>query len=1103
MKIVSAIVTGTFLISVFPLFAELKIHEKGNIEIGGIPVRLTCFDEQWRRTAQLDRAFIVKKRNGAALESEFDTPSLKGSLRQKLSPDGVNAWSWNVEVVLKGGCRARQIALDMTASTLKYAGREICTDRGKFEFPVHVLKTGDPFNLFWAKTKMLSIPMDRSRVIISASSPFDFFVQDDRVGGWDSFAVRLLLPKTGENRYGISLKLKEEPYTITPLDLRKAFTTGFSDDKPDDRKGGWTDQGADNDLRMLPCWEKEPRVGEVPFLLVAPWKNNNKSCIVLRGPFRNYFPQSAETVLPEPVQGNYLYILHALAWPSGKKTGEIVLEYADGLRSVISVSGSLDVGNWWQPQPVPNGVVAWSGENKNASVGLYRSVWQIENKPFRKITFTSTGVSVWAIVAATLSSDRIPEKKLGGPVLITENADWKPIRQEKDIVPGSVLDFSGTLDAPAGKYGPVVVRNGQFEFRDRPGVQVRFYGTNLVDTAQFLDRQWSERLADRMAKAGFNLVRIHHHDNGLSVRKNGTSTELNAENLDRLNWLIACFKKRGIYVVTDCYVSRTFAPEELKEWGGKDFKHLVFLKRSALENWKRFTKNWFTSKNPYTGLALKDDPVLIAVNLVNEGFLGKPWTGEMGKLKEQQFAGWLDSKGLKDHDPRNREKLTAAYLLDAYDACYREMCGFLRNELGMKQPVSDQNHCSEWLLSFLRDKYDYVDNHYYFDHPQFPVKAWRLPARLNNESSLKHAGSDLTWMFSTRIWGKPMAITEFDYAKPNFYRAEGGVLPAAYAGLQDWSGLVQFAYSHGAGNIIHDQTTGGMFDLGSDVVKMLSHRIGVKLFLGREIKPSPVVLAAVLEKPDGMDFSMVPSRNLRNLGLVARIGTVILPDGGSVYSKLPSGVNALLDTGHNFPNAEFAVPVVKAGAFGCDPFGELEKKNILPAGTRDVSKKIFRSVGGQLELDSARESFRASAPGIEVLILPEKNRGSSGVMEIANRIGRGVFSLQSVDGKPLAESGRMLFLHLTDSQASQLKFDNPLMKQYSSWGKAPHLAARGEADVVFVLPGDYTLYSCDTGGKRLAEIPLKRLANGKYGFRADVFRPEGQVFVYELVRKSK
>lgn len=1102
MNIVLAIVTGFALFSALPLSAELKMHEKGDFEIGGIPVRFTCFDKQWRRTAQADRAFVVKKRSGTALESEFETPSLKGVLRQELSADGANVWRFSVDVVLKSGCHARQVALDMTAPVSKYAGREIQTERGKFEFPVRVLKTGDPFNLFWEKTKKIVVPMDRSRVIFSAPSPFDFLVQDDRAGGWDSFAVRLLLPETGANRYGITLELREEPYVITPLDLRGAFTTGFCDDKPDDRKGGWTDQGADNDLRMLPCREKEPRIGVVPFSLVAPWNNNDKSCIMLRGPFRSYFPQSAETVLPASVQGRFLYVLHALAWPSGGKIGEIVLEYTDGSRSVIPVSGASDVGNWWLPQPVPNGVIAWSGENKNASVGLYRSVWRIENKPVRKIAFVSSGASVWAIVAATLSSDRIPEKKLGGPVLITENADWKPIRQEKDVVPGSVLDFSGTLDAPAGKYGPVVVRNGLFEFRDRPGVPVRFYGTNLVDTAQFLDRQWSERLADRIAGSGFNLVRIHHHDNGLSVRKNGTSTELNAENLDRLNWLIACFKKRGIYVVTDCYVSRTFAPEELQEWGDRDFKHLMFLKRSALENWKRFTKNWLTAENPYTGLALKDDPVLIAVNLVNEGFLGKPWSGETGKLKEMQFAGWLSSKGLTD-DPRKREKLMAAYLLEIYDACFREMYGFLRNELGMKQPVSDQNHHSEWLLSFLRDKYDYIDNHYYFDHPQFPVKAWQLPARLDNESSLKHAGADLSWMFPSRIWGRPMAITEFDYAKPNFYRAEGGVLPAAYAGLQDWSGLVQFAYSHGGYNIIHDQTTGGMFDLGSDVVKMLSHRIGVKLFLGREIKPSPVVLAAALAKPDGMDFSMVPSRDLRNLGLVARIGTVVLPDGGSVHTKLPSGVNALLDTGHNFPNAEFAVPVVDAGSFGSDPFQVLKKKGILPPDSRDDSKKIFRSAGGQLELDSARERFRASAPGIEVLILPEKSGGSSGVMEIVNRISRGVFSLQSVDGKPLAESERMLFLHLTDSQASQLKFDNPLMKQYSSWGKAPHLAARGEAEVVLSLPGDYTLYSCDTGGKRLAEIPLKRFAAGKFGFHARVFRPEGQVFVYELVRKYK
>ena len=52
----------------------------------------------------------------------------------------------------------------------------------------------------------------------------------------------------------------------------------------------------------------------------------------------------------------------------------------------------------------------------------------------------------------------------------------------------------------------MVVRNGHFEFRDRPGESVRFYGTNLVDTAQFLEPRWSERLADRMVKAGRDPV---------------------------------------------------------------------------------------------------------------------------------------------------------------------------------------------------------------------------------------------------------------------------------------------------------------------------------------------------------------------------------------------------------------------------------------------------------------------------------------------------------------------------------------------------------------------------------------------------------------------
>lgn len=1087
----------SLLLATVSLSAELKINPKGDFQLGGLPARIKCFNEKWQGVMQTGKWFHVRKRNAMELEADISAPTLgSGTLKQKFTATGKNSYRYEVEIEFPENLKIPQVALDMTVPTEQFAGTELEIDGKKLLLPVTV-REKDPFNLFWGKCRSVVFPLAESKITIRGD--FIFLVQDDRAGNWNTFAIRALCrqdPKR-KNRYSLSLDFSEEKHEHKTLDLRPAFTTGFVDKISDDRQGGWTDQGADNDLRMLPCGKTTAFQG-VPFEIVAPWKNGNKSCIVLRGPFRGYFPQSASAEQKNPVAGNYLYLLHAMAWPSGKKIGEINIEYTDGDRSVIPVTGGKDVGNWWQPGRCENGLVVWTGENKAAYVGLYRSAFPIRNKPVRRIGFSSTGASVWAIVAATVSSHRIPEKQIGGPVYIREGADWKPICHEKDVRPGSVLDFSANLDAPAGKYGPVVIRNGHFEFRDRPGKPVRFYGTNLVDTAQYLTHEWSEKLADRMVREGFNIIRIHHHDNGLSVRKNGTSTELNPENLDRLNYLIACLKKRGIYVITDCYVSRTFTPEEEKEWGVKSgFKNLVFLRKSAMENWKRFVKNWFTAKNPYTGLALNEDPVLIAVNLINEGNPGTSWNGVTRDLHMQAFREYLAEHGRKDSETEHN-RLFAAYILDRYGKGFSEMKSYLRNELGMTVPISDQNHRSELLSCVMRNAYDYVDNHYYFDHPTYPVRAWHLPAKIENVSALSRECSDLAYMCHTRIFGKPMTITEYDYAKPNFYRAEGAVLTGAYAGLQDWDALVQFAYSHGYGNVMLDQV-GGPFDLGSDVVKSLSHRIGVKLFLGNEIKPAPDAVALAVTGTENMDFSMIPSRDVRRLGLLVRTGLLVLPE---TEKEVPVPLRALLDAGINFPSHLTQYPVVKADGNGSDPISDLQKKGILAKDSYSARERIFRASGGQLEINGKKETFRASADGIEVLILPAKQSGKSGLMSVKNRIGRGVFSLQSVDSLPLRESKRMLFLHLTDSQATMLKFDNPLMKQHSTWGKLPHLAARGEADVTLSLPdGEYTLYSCDTAGKRLAEIPLKRLDGGTIGFPAKVFRPEGQIFVYELVRK--
>ena len=85
--------------------------------------------------------------------------------------------------------------------------------------------------------------------------------------------------------------------------------------------------------------------------------------------------------------------------------------------------------------------------------------------------------------------------------------------------------------------------------------------------------------------------------------------------------------------------------------------------------------------------------------------------------------------------------------------------------------------------------------------------------------------------FPTRIFGKPMTITEFDYAYPNRFRAEGGAVAGAYAALQDWDGLYRFAYAHCEANV-QKQRPSVFFDVAADPIKALSERIGSCFFCG-------------------------------------------------------------------------------------------------------------------------------------------------------------------------------------------------------------------------------------------------------------------------------
>lgn len=919
----------------------------------------------------------------------------------------------------------------------------------------------------------------------------------------DSLNLRLNpVPQNGMIRQtGFAFQFRRRAFDAETLDLRSAMNMGFRDEQPNDRKGGWTDQGGTNDLSAMTPGKKI--CANVPFQVVDPETNRGKSCIVLRGADRLYFPVRAEKTFETPVKGTYLYVLHALAWPKEGKIGEIRCSFDDGSGQTIPVIGGEDVGNFWKPYPLSRGSVGWHGQNDLSAVGLYVTRFRLERSGVKKIVFESAGKSVWMIVGASLSDFEIRPKQ-DEKVVMKASSEWIPMKGKRRIRKGSILDFSFQLDAPAGKYGFARNRGGQIVFEKRPDQPVRFYGANVCFSANYMDHELSDRLAEEFQTIGYNLIRLHHFDRDTVDRSDGKSTRMKAEFKDRMDYLIAACRKRGIYVTLDLFISRNLEKDEIREFPGEKvdrtrFKGLVFVSDDAMRNWQEYAKNLLTAVNPYTGLAWKDDPAIISLDLINENAIF--WTSQVNGTKalyETKFNAWLKSRGIQPTF-LERRRFRTLFLQEVYPAGYAKMRDFLRS-IGVRQMLADQNHNSNIITMLLREPYDLVENHFYWAHPVF-LKGWGLPALVVNDSSISKGAGALNTMFQTRAFGKPFLITEWDYTNTNPYNVEGAFLTGAYASLQDWSALCRFAYSHDASLFRKEESRQEFFDIANDPVRLLSERAGNLFFLRGDIRPSDLAVPLLLnwrhfESPDSSDeCGIVPQR----MGLVAKTGNVIFSPGER--PALPAGTVAAISTDAAGENVALNVPVV-ASTDHLHAFETLEKAGAIPKKSFEPSTGTFVSSTGELTLTMKKNQFRALSSRSEGFLLEGGQVLTGRFAEVRNlRTFCGIL-VASYDKVPLTKSERYLILHLTETKSSGMTFRNPEMRIWETSGGLPLLLRRGEAEITLKRDcSGFRLYAVDFDGSRKNEIPFT-VRNGCTVFRVDSAGKQGAVAAYELVREK-
>ena len=229
--------------------------------------------------------------------------------------------------------------------------------------------------------------------------------------------------------------------------------------------------------------------------------------------------------------------------------------------------------------------------------------------------------------------------------------------------PDNASSMAHLLDAPAGKHGFVRCENGRFVNDAGP---VRLNATNLTGPANFPTHEQADRLAARLARFGLNCVRLHYmdapyenfsHQAQPSIIADDPATQRNLDpaQLDRLDYLIGAFKKRGIYVDMNLHVARWWDDRDgfpgRNQRPGMD-KGLDNFEPRMIELQQEYARKLLTHVNPYTGLAYANDPCVAVVELNNENALFQVYhSGGIDRLPEpyagefrKQWNDWLRKK---------------------------------------------------------------------------------------------------------------------------------------------------------------------------------------------------------------------------------------------------------------------------------------------------------------------------------------------------------------------------------------------------------------------------------------------------------------------------
>lgn len=635
-------------------------------------------------------------------------------------------------------------------------------------------------------------------------------------------------------------QIKNSGQIFTKIDLKPYANRDVKDEVEGDNKGGWSDQG-ENDLRMFDKFGNQEMLG-VPFYFINPSENGGNAVLGLRGQQDTGLPTSVTIPVERTAAG--AYFIQASPYCSGV-CGTYTWVYEDGSEAYMDIVQNEHICDFWGSKSFDYVRTAWTATKSDGSLrSLY--LFAMNNpypeKKIKSLRLETEGGGAYIMIMAITLTDKGPylTRTSSAESVTTSTYGWYNYElPDENKVKGSAIDFSGYLDAPAGKHGAVKADGERLVFED--GTEARFWGADITGEACFPDADSAEKAADRIARCGINLVRFAGFDGALLT--GGDSVTPDAEKMNRLCFFTAKLKEKGIYSYFSLLSDRS-----LKEGDGIDnyedfaagYGMDAFFDDDLIELQKKFAKSFFGFESEHMGGALGADNSVVAAELV-DSFSVFDYSGgygrtafankeqyEKAKLKFNEFLGdkynttaaldgsWTNAYDRNDYETIEDKTIELKPCFEnplVSDACKADMGEFFGKILDeyyiqLKSAVQgygmlvtvNSNHPDKGTAADVMKNAD-TD---FVIRTGFNAKPYGDGYRINENSvfdkdkygSMIRTGNNMISALAKNApAGKPY-IVNWASAMPNLYFSEASVMMAAFAGQKGWS-AVQHSFANG------------------------------------------------------------------------------------------------------------------------------------------------------------------------------------------------------------------------------------------------------------------------------------------------------------------